>query len=405
MLGSMKRQATFLSLLIALLLGLALVPGATAQAQGPSTADPRPTLPPTWTPTPTRLPTETPRPIPTRLPTETPTPTPLPLPVVVPPPPAARLEGMTLVWQQYNGCAAAALTMQLKYFGWQGTLDATTRGIKPRSADVSVRGIEMVNFVEQQGLRAVVRTGGTLDVLRALIAAGYPVLVENVYNPGGNDWMGHNRVIMGYDDVAGAVLTFDSVLGANPDRTGRPIPYAEFESLWKPFNHTFLVIFRPEQQPEVQALLGPHWNATQNAELALTRAEAALRQNPEDAYAAFNLGSALLTLGQAETAVLAFERAQELGLPWRYLWYQFGPFEAYLRTGRYREALALGEDVLRTTNDVEEVYYYMGQAYATLGEPQRAIASYQQALAHNTHFVEAQLALDWLVSIAAQSEG
>ncbi len=398
----MNRRCLSLLLLLLLAVTAALPPGGSLRAQGPDTPDPRPTLPPTWTPTPTRLPTETPRPIPTRLPTEAPSPSATPLPALEPPPPAVRLEGMTLVWQQYNGCAPAALTMLLKYHGWQGTLDVTSRAIRPSSADVSVRGSEMVTFVEQQALRAVVRSGGTLDVLRALVAAGFPVLVENVYNPGGNDWMGHNRVVMGYDDVAEVVLTFDSVLGANPDRTGRPIPYAEFEALWKPFNHTYLVIFHPEQEARVQALLGPHWNATESAELALARAEAALRADPEDAYAAFNLGTALLTLGQAETAVLAFDRAMALGLPRRFLWYQFGPFEAYLRTGRYREVLALAEDVLRTTRDAEEIYYYMGQAHATLGDPQRAIASYQQALTRNAHYVEAQMALDWLVEIVAE---
>lgn len=401
-----RHRTLLLTLLIALcaLIWLAAGPAADAQGGPEPTTDPRPTLPATWTPTPTRQPTDTPRPIPTLPPTPTVTPSPPPLPVVVPPGEAARLDGMTLVWQQYNGCAAAALTMLLKYHGWQGTRDTTTRGIKPNSADVSVRGIEMVNFVEAQGLRAVVRTGGTLDVLRQLITAGYPVLVENVYNPGGNNWMGHNRIITGYDDVAGVVLTYDSVLGAGTAGEGRPIPYDEFEALWQPFNHTYLIVFHPDQELEVQALLGPHWNATSNAELALIQAETALRANAEDAYAAFNLGTALLTLGQAETAVMAFERAQELGLPRRFLWYQFGPFEAYLRTGRYREALALGESILRTTTHVEEVYYYMGQAHATLGNPQSAIAAYQQALARNSGYVEAQLALDWLVSIIAEGE-
>ncbi|GAB4574810.1 MAG: hypothetical protein Kow0077_23200 [Anaerolineae bacterium] len=404
----MKRLTAYTILCAALLLA-GLAPAGRSLAQGPdatATPDLRPTLPPTWTLTPTRPPTQTPRPIPTQPPTPIPSPTPTLswLPTVQPPPPAVTLPGMTLIWQQYNGCAAAALTMLLKYHGWQGTLDMTSRGIKPDDADVSVRGIEMVSFVEAQGLRAVVRSGGTLEILRGLVAAGLPVLVENAYNPGGNDWMGHNRVIMGYDDRAGVVLTFDSVLGAGSEGTGRPIPYAEFEALWKPFNHTYLVIFRPDQERTVQAILGPHWNATTSAELALARAEAAIRQDPQDAYAAFNLGTALLTLGWAETAVLAFERALDLGLPWRYLWYQFGPFEAYLQTGRYEQVLALGEDVLRTTRNVEEVYYFMGQAYAALGQPRRAAANYQQALAHNRHFVEAELALERLASAVAMQQ-
>ncbi len=97
-------------------------------------------------------------------------------------------------------------------------------------------------------------------------------------------------------------------------------------------------------------------------------------RDPADAFAQFNLGTALLTLGRAEEAIAAFERALATGLPWRYLWYQFGPFEAYLLAGQYDRVIALGEDVLATTQDAEEIYYFLGQAYAALGDSARAAA-------------------------------
>lgn len=382
------------ALLIALLLAVPLVWLTPAEAQSPpaATLDPRPTLPPTWTLTPTRLPTETPRPIPSITPSITPSPPPTVFPLP-PAPEAARVEGMRLVWQEYNGCAAAALTMLLYYQGWNGSRDSVARGIKPSDADVSVRGIEMVSFVESQGYKAVVRSGGTLDVLRWLVAAGYPVLVENVYNPGGEDWMGHNRVIMGYDDRTQTIYAYDSVLGSGEDDEGRAFTYAEFDALWKPFNRTYLVAYPAEDEGRIQVILGPHWNATENAVLALDEAMAELARDPGDAFSRFNLGTALLTLGRAEEAITAFEAAMGGGLPWRYLWYQFGPFEAYLLAGRYDQVIALGEDVLRTTQGVEEVYYYLGQAYAALGDPARATANFQAALTRNPHFLEAELAL------------
>lgn len=403
----MKRAFFIILPLLAVLLGLsrAWAGQGLALAQEPPSAtptlDPRPTLPPTWTPTPTRLPTDTPHPIPTRPPTATPTLTPTPFPTPDPPPRAARLLGMRLVWQQYNGCAPAALTMLLLYHGWRGTLTEVTRGIRPHDGDVSVRSIEMVAFAEAQNLRAVARTGGTLDILRRLVAAGFPVLVENAYNPGGHDWMGHNRVVMGYNDDEARVYTFDSVLGSGTDGNGRPIDYLEFDALWKPFNRAYLVAYPPEQEARVQAILGPQWNATANAEWTLAQAQQELALDPEDAFARFNLGSALLALGRPAEATVAFEQARELGLPWRYLWYHFGPFEAYLQAGRYQDVLALGEEVLNTTRGVEEVYYYMGQAYAALGDVQRAAAHYQQALARNAHFIEAGLALSRLANGAA----
>ncbi|MFC1959985.1 tetratricopeptide repeat protein [Chloroflexota bacterium] len=379
------------ALLLSCLL-LTLIAGP-VHAQEPTT-DPRQPLPPTWTYTPTFVATATPRPIPTRVPTITPSPVPSPWPTYPPAPRAVRLDGMTLVWQEYNGCAAAALTMLLFYHGWDGTRDQVSRGIKPQSGDVSVRGIEMVRFVEAQGLKAVERTGGNLDVIRHLLAAGFPVLVENAYNPGGSDWMGHNRVIMGYDDAAAVVYTFDSVLGNGPDDTGRAISFIDFYDLWQPFNHTYLVVYPPQYEPTIRQILGPQWNATANAAQALARAEQEIERNPDNAYAMFNLGTALLTLGRAEEAITAFERALDLGLPWRYLWYQFGPLQAYLQAERYENVIGLAEEILNTTRSVEEVYFYMGQAYTALGDSQRAATSFQRALAANPNYTEASLALE-----------
>jgi len=222
------------------------------------------------------------------------------------------------------------------------------------------------------------------------------VLVENAYNPGGSDWMGHNRVVMGYNDDEGQVYTFDSVLGSGPGGIGRPIPYLEFDAQWRPFNRTYMVLYPPEAEPRVQAVLGPQWNATYNAEWTLEQAQREIAQDSGNAFALFNLGSALLTLGHPGDAVLAFERALDIGLPWRFLWYQFGPFEAYLQVGRYRDVIALGERVLDTTQNVEEVYYYMGLAYAALGDVTQAAAHFQRALARNAQFTEAELALSRL---------
>src|SRR5215475_676331 len=74
-------------------------------------------------------------------------------------PPSARLTGITMVYQDFNRCSAAALTMQLSYFGWKGTYTDTIRALNPNSDDVAVRLDEMAAFAEQQGLKAIFRDG------------------------------------------------------------------------------------------------------------------------------------------------------------------------------------------------------------------------------------------------------
>ncbi len=60
---------------------------------------------------------------------------------------------------------------------------------------------EMVDFVEGfTGLKAVARVGGDLDLLRSLLSAGFPVLIEAGHHPPDDWWMGHYLVVSGYDD-------------------------------------------------------------------------------------------------------------------------------------------------------------------------------------------------------------
>ena len=74
-------------------------------------------------------------------------------------------------------------------------------------------------------------------------------------------------------------------------------------------------------------------------------------------------------LGRYQEAVIAFDRARELGLHWRRLWYQFTPFEAYYAVGRYQDVLDLTEATLKGTGGLEEAFYYRGLALQATGQP------------------------------------
>jgi tetratricopeptide (TPR) repeat protein len=102
-------------------------------------------------------------------------------------------------------------------------------------------------------------------------------------------------------------------------------------------------------------------------------------------------------LGRYEEAAAAFDQAIAKRLPFRMLWYQFGPFEAYFNVGRYTDVLALAENNLATGADlVEETHYWMGRVYEAQGDTAQAAAAYQQALANNPLYSAAREALDRL---------
>ncbi len=311
-------------------------------------------------------------------------------------PPLIRLEGLTPVYQDVNRCSAAALSIQLSYYDWGGTYTDTIRGLNPHAEDVAVRLDEMIRFANGYGLDGIERIGGTLELLKRLVAAGFPVLIENSYydGPGGfNDWMGHNRVVMGYDDAQGVLLTFDSLLGNGPDNTGRPIPYADIDERWKPFNRDFLVLYRPEQEVLLQQVMGDQWDVAANAETALELSQAELNTPQEDSFTWFNIGTALLLLDRNEEAAAAFDTAIANGLPWRMLWYQYGPLEAFLRVGRYEDVITEAARVISTTSGVEEAYYYVAMAAEGMGDMQRAEANLEVAVFRNTSYTDAVEAL------------
>jgi tetratricopeptide (TPR) repeat protein len=201
--------------------------------------------------------------------------------------------------------------------------------------------------------------------------------------------MGHYRLLTGYDDADRAFKAQDAYHG--PDQA---IGYASLDRLWKVFNRVYVVVTTPERAGALHALLGERISRAQMHGAALEVALAEIAADPEDRYAWFNAGANYLALGQPAQAAAAFDRARQLNLPYRVLWYQFGPFEAYLQTGRYADTVSLAEANLKTARNLEESYYYRALARRALGDAAGARADLEVALRYNSNYVRAAEALD-----------
>ena len=308
-------------------------------------------------------------------------------------PASARLEGLSLVWQDVNRCASAALTIQMSYWiDERLEYRDTISFLNPYNDDMSVRLDEMVAYAETFGLRGIERAGGTIDLLRTLVANGFPVLVENAYYDGGNvmlDWMSHNRVIMGYDDNLREFYAFDSLLGAGENNEGRPFNYDDLDDRWRTLNRYYMVLYWPEDEARLQAIMGDMWDPVQAAEWNLEQARADMAEG-RDSFDLFNEGMALVMLGRYEEAAASFDEARRVGLPWRMLWYQFEPYEAYLQMGRYDDVITLTRQVVADAPGVEESYYYIARAYLGLGDTDRALNNLDAALWRNPRYAAAR---------------
>jgi tetratricopeptide (TPR) repeat protein len=182
-------------------------------------------------------------------------------------------------------------------------------------------------------------------------------------------------------------------LGNGEDGTGRPIPYDDYDERWRPFNRDYLVLYRPEDEALLQSVMGDHWDFTYNVEFSLQLSQAEIDAGESDSYTLFNMGSSLTMLGRYQEAAEYFDQALDVGLPWRMLWYQYGPFEAYYRVGRHDDVINLARNVIATTPGVEEMYYYIGLSAEATGDLPRAEGNLSAALFRNSFFVEAAQAL------------
>ncbi len=308
------------------------------------------------------------------------------------PPAAARLTSATLrhVYQTWNNCSGANLTMALSYFGWAADQDVARAWLKPNVEDKNVSPWEMVEFVNQiqtalPDVRAVWRFGGDMDVLKRAVAAGFPIIIESGFDVEDLGWMGHYETIVAYDDATRQVWVYDSYLGPNQVHS-----YDELLSWWQHFNYAYILLFPEERADEARAVLGPYFEPSEAARIALEQARAQAAADALDKWAWFNMGTSYVKLGDYTSATSAFAQAFQLGMPYRTTWYQFAPFEAYYHMGRYQDVLTLVANTEATTPYVEELYYWRGAVYAAQGQTDQARTELNHALSFNPNFHEAQ---------------
>ncbi|HWQ45218.1 MAG TPA: C39 family peptidase [Longilinea sp.] len=334
----------------------------------------------------------------TPIPSATPTITSTPLPA------QASVSGVTYYSQigYFNYCAPANLSMAMSYWGWSGSMTAVGSILKPYDRDKNVMPYEMLDYAQTYAeLNGVVRVGGNLDVLRRLISAGYPVLVETgVYFrdiSGVVSWMGHYQVITAYDDATGILTAQDSYVEAN-----HPEEYDAFMTAWRSFNFTYIVLYPADQESEVMALLGADADETANAQRAYQNAsnEIALLSGVDQFFAWYNVGSSLTLLQDYAGAATAYDQAftlyntlpEDLTVrPYRILWYQTGPYFAYYYMGRYQDVITLATDnsinLVRDSDPaLEESFYWRGLSRAALGDTTGAIEDLQSALLYHPNF-------------------
>ncbi|MEK7863859.1 MAG: C39 family peptidase, partial [Chloroflexota bacterium] len=230
------------------------------------------------------------------------------LPVPQAAPPAAAVADMKHVWQSLNNCGPAAVAMALSTFGVDVSQEVARlalrgqderRGMGPTPVDPWVK--------ESFGLRSMWRNNGTNDLMRRLLANGFVPMVTQWMQDPTISRVAHWRTMRGYDDARRVFYVNDPVLGNNV-----ALSYDWFAKNWQSFSYRYMVVYRPQDEPLVRAVIGRDWSEPYVRQAMYERARGeALAHDTSFAWLAY--GEASYAFGMFAEAVAAFERGLSLG--------------------------------------------------------------------------------------------
>ena len=130
---------------------------------------------------------------------ETPIASPIKLVSHSPSPQSKVLESNYHIFQTFNNCGPASLSMALRYFGVDKSQKELGDVLRPYQVangdndDKSVTLLELAEEAKKHGLKAYSRPGGTVEMLEEFIAMDLPVITRTWLKV--NDDIGHYRVV------------------------------------------------------------------------------------------------------------------------------------------------------------------------------------------------------------------
>lgn len=318
-----------------------------------------------------------------------PSPSPAPGEILI----AKTLQSDYHVFQTFNNCGPASLSMILFYFGINKSQAELGQELRPwqipngDNDDKSVTLAEMAEKSKELGLIPYHRPSGNVEIIQQFIANDMPVITRTWTKP--NEDIGHFRVVKGYDQKRGFLIQDDSLQGKNLKFT-----YDDFDVLWKKFNYEYLVLVPKEKQKIAETILGEDRDERTAWKKAANNAREELTSNPDDIYDRFNLSVALYNIGDYKGTVAEFEKV-ESKLPFRTLWYQIEPILAYYELGDYDRVFTITDNVLGNGNRAfSELYLLRGRIYVKQGNIEAARIEFEKAVFYNVNLKEAQEALD-----------
>ena len=308
---------------------------------------------------------------------------------------AKTLENEYHVFQTFNNCGPASLSMVFSYFGINKSQKELGQELRPYqnprgdNDDKSVTLEELSQKSKEYGFAAYHRPNGNIELIKFFITYDVPVIVKTLTKE--NEDIGHYRVVKGYDDTTGEIIYDDSFQGKN-----LKFSYESFNEIWEKFNFEYLVIIPKDKVMITEAIIGEDKDTNKAWERAAKNARELAEKYPENIFYRFNLSVALYNTGAFQESVAEFEKVEDK-LPFRTLWYQIEPIQAYFALGDYERVFYLTDRILNNYNKAfSELYLIRGEIYKIRGDAAAAKEEFEKAVFYNTGLASAKEALNSL---------
>ena len=286
------------------------------------------------------------------------------------------------IFQSFNNCGPASLSMALSYYDIQESQQALGEQLRPYqnvegvNDDKSVTLAEMAEKGKDYELIAYHRPNGDMELIKYFVANDMPVVVRTWLNQ--QEDIGHYRVIKGYDDTTKEIIQDDSYEGKNLRYS-----YDDFATLWKAFNYEYLVLVPKEKDQLAKTIIGEDVNSDVAWKTAENNAQNQLKSDPDNVYSRFNLSTALYHTKQYKEAVIEFEKVQDQ-LSSRMLWYQIEPVQAYFALGNYDKVFSITNKILQNENEAfSELYLIRSKIFIEQGNITLAKEEFEKAVFYN----------------------
>ena len=296
------------------------------------------------------------------------------------------------IFQTFNNCGPASLSMALSYFGIKASQKVIGDGLRPYqnpqgdNDDKSVTLNEMREKAKEYGLIPFHRPNGNINLIKYFIAYDIPIIAFTWTKP--DEDIGHYRVVKGYDDNSNELIQDDSLQGKN-----LKFKYDDFNVLWHKFNYEYLVLVPKDKVAIAEAILGENKDESKAWKNAIDILTKFLEKNPGDVPARFSLSISYFYIGDYKKSIEQFEMVQSK-LSKRALWYQIEPIQAYFELGDYNKVFEISDNILNKGNRAfSELYMLRGKIYLIKGELKNAKAEFEKAVFYNKNMEEAQEAL------------